>query len=456
MGDRYLLSGCKKIVSFYEDGGRSTAYPAVVVNEYGKGHSMAFLYNLNESIVLTRQGNYRNAGEEMDGIPGIRAMDMFTGGWVDTSKNTLNPADEQMRLLSHGIEKMAGYSKPLPRFWYFPDTLKCLVTLTNDGEDSKQADFDPQFEAVYAEGAKMTLYVKELDSISSGWIKTWSNRGFEISGHPDDTKQAVNPDWETMDHVYKSLIDRLNRQYGISKMYTVTNHWFVWCGKNVKGEKDFIAQARIEEKNGIGLDCNYAHYDNQSNSGHFLGPMGTLQGNYTGSGLVMKFMGEKGKPIQVYQQLNNVYDQQYMEHKDPEGFYQCFKGLMDRSLDDEVYSFISIKAHNNEYFFSKVPLMNMLKYANSMDVPVWTERRLLKFLQAKDGASFTNINWSGQQTFLYHKHEIKFRQRTDLFGSLSISGQQISNIDQWRRLAKLFDQGNQGFRIRMVKSQSGI
>ncbi len=397
IADRYFLSGCKKIVSFYEDSGRSTTYPAIVVNEYGKGHSMAFLYNLNQSIVLTRQGNYRNAGEEMDGIPGIRAMDMFTGGWVDTSENMLNPADEHMRLLSHGIEKMAGYSKPLPRFWYFPDTLKCLVTLTNDGEDSKQADFDPQFEAVHAEGAKMTLYVKEPDSISSGWIKTWISRGFEISGHPDDTKQAVNPDWETMDGVYKTLIGSLNRQYGISRMYTVTNHWFVWCGKNVKGKKDFTAQARIEEKNGIGLDCNYAHYDNQSNSEHFLGPMGTRQGNYTGSGLVMKFMGENGKPINVYQQLNNVYDQQYMEHQDPEGFYNCFKGLMDRSLNEEVYSFISIKAHNSEYFFSKIPLMNMLKYSNSMGIPVWTERRLLEFLVAKDKASFTNINWSGNR-----------------------------------------------------------
>lgn len=395
--DRYSLSGCKKIVSFYEGAGRSKTCPAVVFNEFGKGHAMAFLYNLNESIVLTRQGNYLNAGEEMDGITGIRAMDMFTGGWVDTLKNILNQADEHMRLLTHGIEKMAGYSKPLPRFWYFPDGLKCLVTLTNDGEDSKQADFEPQFEDVRAKAAKMTLYVKETDSISSDWIKTWINRGFEISGHPDDTKQAVNPDWETMDRVYKVLNDRLNREYGISRIYTVTNHWFVWCGKNAEGQKDFTAQARIEEKYKIGLDCNYAHYDNHSNQGQFLGPMGARQGNYTGSGLIMKFMPLTGKPIPVYQQLNNVYDQQYMEHRDPDGFYNCFKGLMDRSLNDEVYSFISIKAHNNEYFFSKIPLMKMLDYANSLGIPVWTERRLLEFLIAKDKASFTNMNWSGNR-----------------------------------------------------------
>ena len=102
-------------------------------------------------------------------------------------------------------------------------------------------------------------------------------------------------------------------------MLTVTNHWFVWCGKDEYGNSDFSAQARIEEKNGIRLDCNYAHYDNGSDKGHFLGAFGTSQGNYTGSGLAMKFADLRGNVINVYQQLNNVYDQQYMEHNDKDG-----------------------------------------------------------------------------------------------------------------------------------------
>lgn len=61
-------------------------------------------------------------------------MDLFTDGWVDTLNNVINQADEQMILLSHCIEHMSSYVKPLPRLWYFPDTLKCLVTLTNGGE----------------------------------------------------------------------------------------------------------------------------------------------------------------------------------------------------------------------------------------------------------------------------------------------------------------------------------
>jgi hypothetical protein len=122
--------------------------------------------------------------------------------------------------------------------------------------------------------------------------------------------------------------------------------------------------------------------------------MGTNQGNYTGSGLVMKFADGQGSVINIYQQLNNVYDQQYMENKDQEGFLHCFQGLMDRSMNNERYSFICVKAHNAEYFFSKIPLMKMLDYANSKRIPVWTEQKLLDFLKMKEEAGFRDIEWS--------------------------------------------------------------
>ena len=401
--DHYTMKGGKEIARLFTADSIASEFPAVVMNDYGNGHTLAFLYNLPESIVFTRQGNFRHAAREMDGILGIRAMDLFTNGYVNTSKNTLNQADEQMRLLTHGIEQFSLYNKPIPRLWYFPDTLKCLVTLNNDGEDSKEVEFGPQFEDVNARGAKMTLYIKEVEYISKNWVETWANRGFEISGHPDDTRQAVNPDWNTMDSVYKALQKELKSNYGITAMHTVTNHWFVWVGKNADGAIDFAAQAKIEENNGVGLDCNYAHYDNGADQGHFLGEMGTNQGNYTGSGLSMKFADTNGKVIHVFQQLNNVYDQQYMEHKDKDGYFNAFRGLMDRSLNNEVYSTISVRAHNNEYFFSKEPLMKMLDYAARKGVPVWTELQFLEFLLAKDEATFSDMKWADNRlTFTIH------------------------------------------------------
>jgi hypothetical protein len=391
--DIYNLNGGNAIATFFIGKVSSERSPAVVDNNYGKGHALAFIYNLPKSIVYTRQGNPLFAGIEKDGIPGLRGMDLFTDGWLDTSNSTINQADEQMVLLSHCIEKMNLNTKPLPRLWYFPDTLKCLVTLTNDGEFKSETDFEPQFRDVDSMGAKMSLYILDVNKVSKEWVDKWTGKGFEIAGHPDDTKEAGNPDWNNMNYAITLKKSEIAAKYKLP-MRTSVNHWFVWCGTGADGIQDFGAAARLEEKNGIELDLNYAHYDIKSNQGEFfLGPHGICQGNFTGSGLLMKFSDVKGKTINVYQHLNAVYDQEYNESHDPEGFFNCYKGLMDRSMNNEVYSFISIKSHNDEYYFSKIPLMRMLAYAGSNGIPVWTALKLLDFVKMRDEAEFSDLNW---------------------------------------------------------------
>jgi len=391
--DIYAVNGGNTIATLLSGKPSTEVHPAVVSNNYGKGHTLAFSYNLPKSIVLTRQGNPLFAGIEKDGIPGLRGMDLFTDGWLDPSNSTINQADEQMVLLSHCIEEMSTYTKPLPRSWYFPDTLKCLVTLTNDGEYKSETDFEPQFHDVDSMGAKMSLYILDINKVSKSWVDKWSAKGFEIAGHPDDTKEAANPGWYDMNNAIVMKKNEIEGKYGLP-MRTNVNHWFVWCGRDAEGKQDFAAEAKLEEKNGIELDLNYAHYDIKSNQGdHFLGPPGTNQGNFTGSGLLMKFTDVKGGIVNVYQQLNAVYDQEYNESHDPKGFYNCFKGLMDRSLHNEVYSFISVKSHNDEYYFSKAPLMKMLAYANSNGIPVWTALKLLDFIKMRDEAKFSDITW---------------------------------------------------------------
>ena len=391
--ERYILKSAEPIAWFCGKSDSGYEFPAVVTNSFGKGRTTAFLYNLPRNIAYTRQGNPDFAGIEKDSIPGLRAMDLFTDGWVDTANNVINQADEQMVLLSHCIEHMSSRSKPLPRLWYFPDTLKCLVTLTNDGEFNGEKDFESQFRDVDSMGAKMSLYVLKTDKVSRQWAERWIARGFEISGHPDDTREAAGPVWSNMDKVLSAKMKEISDLYGVP-MSTVVNHWFVWCGNKESGDPEFSAQAEIEARHGLLMDVNYAHYDNSSGQGHFLGPPGSHQGNFTGSGLPMRFAGASGKIIDIYQHLNNVYDQQYTENHDPEGFYACFKGLTDRSLNNEVYSFISIKSHNDEYYFSKEPLMKMLAYASSKGIPVWTASKLAEFVKMRDEARFTGISWS--------------------------------------------------------------
>jgi len=55
-----------------------------------------------------------------------------------------------------------------------------------------------------------------------------------------------------------------------------------------------------------------------------------------------------------------------------------------------------VKSHNDEYFFSRSPLLRMLSYARENKIPVWTELRLLDFLKTRDEASFSDFRWKGQ------------------------------------------------------------
>jgi hypothetical protein len=390
------VKGARTIALLTDRSVNEKKYPGVVTKNLGKGKITEFLYNLPENIVFTRQGNPQLAGIEKDSIPGLRAMDLFTDGWVDTSNNIINQADEQMRLLSRCIEMMNSDTKPLPRLWYFPDTLKCLVTLTNDGEFRGETDFETQFREVDSMGAKMSLYVMETGKVTKQWSDRWTARGFEISGHPDDTKEAATPVWNNMENVLADKIKTVSELYGLT-MTTVVNHWFVWCGTDPAGRQEFAAQAEIEASHNLSMEANYAHYDNKSGQGHFLGSMGLNQGNFTGSGLPMKFATSRGKIVDIYQHLNNVYDQEYTENHDPDGFFDCFKGLVDRSIYDQVYSYISVKSHNDEYYFSRVPLLKMLAYANSKHIPVWTVAQLSDFIRMKDEATFSDIEWTGNE-----------------------------------------------------------
>jgi hypothetical protein len=421
----YSLKGGRAIASFSAGKGKDESTPAVVEYNYGKGHTMAFVYNLPENIVLTRQGNPAFSGVEKDGIPGIRAMDMFTDGWVESSGNVVNQADEQMQLLSHCIESMC--KRPLPRLWYFPDNLNCFITITNDGEYRNENDFEPQFRDLDSLEAKMSLYILETDKVSPRWVKKWTEKGFEISGHPDDIKNANDPHWEDMNQALSIRKKEIADMYGLN-MRTVANHWFVWCGKDYEGSPEFAAQAGIEANKGILMDVNYAHYDNNSNQGHFLGPLGELQGNFTGSGLPMKFADSKGKVLNIYQHLNNVYDQQYNENKDASAFFDCFKGLLDRSLDNETYSFISIKVHNDEYYFSKEPLIKMLDYAKSHHVPAATAVDLLDFLKTKEEAFFTDIKMTHNHTTFKINSSINNNYDLTILLPAEFKGKNLNNV----------------------------
>lgn len=211
-----------------------------------------------------------------------------------------------------------------------------------------------------------------------------------MAAHPgfvDNKEQdayAVNPTWRAVENALKSKTAEIEALYG-QKTETLVNHWFVWCGEDSTGISDSGVMPGIIRKYGIGLEGNYAHYDNTSPQGAFLCGR-TNVGNYTGSGLPMKLADHRGAVYDIYQLPNNVYDQEYMEANDPDGFYNCFKTIMDRSLIGEAYSYIHLKSHRAEWDFSRTPVLRMLDYANANGIPVVTARKCLDFMRMKDSA----------------------------------------------------------------------
>ena len=87
------------------------------------GHAGAFAFDLARSIVQTRQGNPAWAGQERDGVGGLRSSDLFFGqtpddpqpDWVNLDKVAIPQADEQQRLLANVLTTMAQDQLPAAR-----------------------------------------------------------------------------------------------------------------------------------------------------------------------------------------------------------------------------------------------------------------------------------------------------------------------------------------------------
>ena len=88
--DRYTLNGATRSRRSTRTRRTATANPAVTLRSVGSngGQAAAFTYDLARSVVYTRQGNPAWAGQERDGVVGIRPDDSSTAPRAATSSPT--------------------------------------------------------------------------------------------------------------------------------------------------------------------------------------------------------------------------------------------------------------------------------------------------------------------------------------------------------------------------------
>ena len=204
--DRYTLEGATAVATLYSNASTATANPAVTLRSVGSsgGHAAAFTYDLARSVVYTRQGNPAWAGQERDGVLGLRPDDMFYGAragdvqpdWIDTNKIAIPQADEQQRLLLNVVTLMERDKLPLPRFWYLPRGEKAVVvhergrSLAAQAPGGTASHFD-RFKQLSPAGCvvanweciRSTSYIYPNSVLTNAQANGYRADGFEVGLH---------------------------------------------------------------------------------------------------------------------------------------------------------------------------------------------------------------------------------------------------------------------------------
>ena len=131
--DRYTLNGATSVANLYTSATAATTNPAVSLKTSGPAAGR-LLRSPTTSPSLSStpaKATRRGPGSSGTACPRSARDELFRGvnttDWVNLSKVAIPQADEQQRLLANLIETMNRHRKPLPRFWYFPRSLKAVI-----------------------------------------------------------------------------------------------------------------------------------------------------------------------------------------------------------------------------------------------------------------------------------------------------------------------------------------
>jgi hypothetical protein len=394
--DRYTLSGASAIATLYSDATTATSSPAVTLRGVGAGggQAAAFTFDLARSVIYTRQGNPAWAGQKRDGYPplSIRPNDLFYGAkagdvqpdWVDPDRFEVPQADEQQRLLANLITQMNLDKAPLPRFWYLPRGKKAAIIMT--GDDHAVGGTPAYFDRLKAsspagcsvadwECVRATSYVYPNTLMTAAQAKAYQDAGFEIGLHLNTGCQDYTP--ESLEAAFSSQLGAFSATWpDVTPPVSNRTHCIVWS--------DWASQAKIERAHGIRFDTNY----------YYKGPPAWVKkpGLMTGSGFPQRFGDLDGSMIDVYQSMTQVSDE--MDEILPTATQ--VHTLLDNALGPKEYwGVFDIILHSDWGDHSR--LNQVVADAQNRGVPVVTSAQMLTWLDSRNGSSFGNIAYSGNQ-----------------------------------------------------------
>ncbi|MFI7544407.1 DUF4082 domain-containing protein [Actinoplanes sp. NPDC049599] len=383
--DRYTLAGARSVATLYSSATAATANPAVSLVDVGAagGQAAAFSFDLAQSLVYTRQGNPAWEKQERDGTAPIRSDDLYFGAgatdWVNLAKVAVPQADEQQRLLANLIGAMNLDRKPLPRFWYFPRSLKAVVVGTGDDHATggTAGRFD-QYTANSPAGCvvddwqcpRFTSYVFANTPLSDTQAAAYQARGFEVGLHVNTN--CADFTTGSLAANYTDQLAAWRAKYrSVAAPSTNRVHCIVWS--------DWSTQASTEAANTIRLDTNYYYWP-----GTWIRDR---PGFMTGSGMPMRFSGKTGGLIDVYQAATQMTDES------GQSYPFTADALLEAALGPEGrYGAFTANMHTDQG--TTYDSDQVLASAQRHGVPVVTARQLLTWLDGRNASSYTGISWS--------------------------------------------------------------
>jgi hypothetical protein len=393
--DKYTLNGATAVATLYSNATTATPNPAVTLRSVGTsgGQAAAFTYDLAKSVVYTRQGNPAWAGQERDGVAGIRPDDMFYSTWLDTSRIAIPQADEQQRLLMNMITFMDRDKMPLPHFWYLPRGKKAVVVMSGDDHSPANAPggtasiFDrfklqspPGCVVANWECIRATSYVYPNSTLTPAQAASYVADGFEVALHPVVSSCPITVLTQAQLATYfDTQLGQFRANFTtIPSPVTSRTHCVYW--------PDWVGTAKIEAARGIRMDGNYYHFP-----GTWIG---SKPGFLNGGGFPMRFADTDGTMIDVYQENTNMQD---------EGG-QAYPATVDALLDNALgpngyYGAFGANIHTD----NPAPNANddaIVASAQARGVSIISYKQLLDWTDGRNASTIRGLSWNSG-TFMF-------------------------------------------------------
>ena len=393
VADRYTVSGARAVATLYSNATTATSNPAVTLASVGTngGEAAAFTFDLPQSLVYTRQGNPAWEGQERDTVSPVRSDDMYFGGttaadYVDLNKVAIPQADEQQRLLANLVEQMNANRKPLPRFWYFPRSLKAVVVSTGDDHANggtatrfnEYASLSPAGCSVANwECLRKTSYVYPNAPLTNTQASSFTSQGFEVGLHPQNG--CSNYTATSLEDSYATQLAQWAARY-TSIPAPTTNRF------HCMPETDYAGQPTAELRHNMRLDTNYYYWP--GDPALYPDWLKNRPGFMTGSGIPMRFSTKTGGLLDVYQATTQMTDES------GQSYPFTPNTLLDNALGPlGYYGAFTVNLHTDNGTTPEDDAL--ITSATSRGVPMVTSKQMLTWLDARNSSSFSAISATG-------------------------------------------------------------